>query len=99
MQEQRVTGALIDTYSAGDSKEMFAKQHFRVNKILDYSSTYGIVMGKEARKLRICFKEYSEQAFASEISHHIQKNTVKGNKNFDFLLVKKCFHRVLNNIL
>lgn len=75
MQEQRVTGALIDTYSAGDSKEMFAKQHFRVNKILDYSSTYGIVMGKEARKLRICFKEYSEQAFASEISHHIQKNT------------------------
>lgn len=54
---------------------MFAKQHFRVNKILDYSSTYGIVMGKEARKLRICFKEYREQAFASEISHHIQKNT------------------------
>ena len=68
-------GALIDTYSAGSSKDMFEKEHLRVNKILDYSSTYGVVMGEEARKLRICFKHYTEKAFANEISHHVQQNT------------------------
>ena len=46
-----------------------------MNKILDYSATYGVVMGEEARKLRRCFKDYTEKVFASEIAHHIQKNT------------------------
>ena len=32
-------------------------------------------MGKEARKLRRCFKEYTEKGFAIEIAHHIQSNT------------------------
>jgi len=56
---------------------MFEKEHLRVNKILDYSSTYGVVMGKEARKLRRCFKEFTERAFANEIANHIQTNTVQ----------------------
>ena len=75
LHERKVIGALIDTYSAGSSKEMFETEHLRVNKILDYSSTYGVVMGKEARKLRVCFKHLTQNVFASEISHHIQKNT------------------------
>ena len=75
LHERKVIGALIDTYSAGSSKDMFAEEHLRVNKILDYSSTYGVVMGKEARKLRLCFKDSTQHAFANEISHHIQKNT------------------------
>ena len=68
-------GALIETYSAGSSKEVFENGDLRVNKILDYSSTYGVVMGREARKLRRCFKDYTEKVFASEIAHHIQQNT------------------------
>ena len=75
LHERHVIGALIDTYSAGSSKDMFEQEHLRVNKILDYSATYGVVMGKEARKLRSCFKDYSEHALASKISHHIQQNT------------------------
>jgi len=66
---------LIDTYSAGSSKEEFENENLRVNKILDFSSTYGVVMGKEARKLWRCFKEYTEKGFAIEIAHHIQRNT------------------------
>jgi len=66
---------LIDTYSGGSSKKEFESEHLRVNKILDFSSTYGVVMGKEARKLRRCFKEYTEKGFAIEIAHHIQSNT------------------------
>ena len=41
-------------------------------------------MGKEARKLRMCFKDFTQHAFASEISHHIQKNTEQ-------LKVRKCY--------
>ena len=37
-------GALVDTYVAGDVKE-FSDKGLRVNKILDYSSYYGIVFG------------------------------------------------------
>lgn len=75
LSERHVIGALIDTYSAGSSKEEFENEHLRVNKILDFSSTYGVVMGKEARKLRRCFKDYTEKGFAIEIAHHIQRNT------------------------
>ena len=75
LHERKVTGALIDTYSAGSSKDMFAKHHFRVYKVLDYSSTYGVVMGKGARKLRKCFNDLTQHVYASEISEHIQKNT------------------------
>lgn len=77
LSERHVIGALIDTYSAGSSKEEFENEHLRVNKILDFSSTYGIVMSKEARKLRRCFKDYTEKGFAIEIAHHIQRNTVQ----------------------
>lgn len=59
LHERKVTGALIDTYSAGSTKEMFAKHNFRVNKMLDYSSTYDL----------------TQHLYASEISEHIQKNT------------------------
>ncbi|XP_078344750.1 uncharacterized protein LOC144630294 [Oculina patagonica] len=75
LNERHVIGALIDTYSAGSSKDDFENGHLRVNKILDYSATYGVVMGKEARKLRLCFKAYTEKVFANEIANHIQKNT------------------------
>ena len=75
LRERKVVGALIDTYSAGSSKEMFEQEHLRVIKILDYSSTYGVVMGKEAKKLKMCFKKYTEYGFANEFTHHIQKNT------------------------
>ena len=75
LNERQVIGALIDTYSAGSSKDLFEQENLRVNKILDYSATYGVVMGVEARKLRRCFKRYTERVFASKISHHIQKNT------------------------
>ena len=54
---------------------LFDQEHLRVNKILDYSATYGVVMGSEAKKLRRCFKHYTEKALASEIAHHVQKNT------------------------
>ena len=90
LRERKVIGALIDTYSAGSSKDMFAKENLRVNKILDNSATYGVVMGKEARKLRICFKDYTQHVFANEISHHIQKNTEQ------LKVIINCFHRVVN---
>ena len=65
---------------------MFEKEHLRVNKILDYSSTYGVVMGKEARKLRTCFHDFTKHAFANEIANHIQKNTEQLKVNV-FLIV------------
>ena len=87
LHERKVIGALIDTYHAGSRKEMFENGHLRVNKILDYSSTYGVVMGKEARKLRVCFKHLTQNVFASEISHHIQKNTEQIKVKMMFYLI------------
>lgn len=75
LNERQVIGALIDTYSAGSSKDLFEQENLRVKKILDYSATYGVVMGNEAKKLRRCFKHYTEKVLASEIAHHIQNNT------------------------
>jgi len=86
---------------------MFEKEHLRVNKILDYSSTYGVVMGKEARKLRMCFHDFTKHAFANEIANHIQTNTVQLKVNIiSFVLfyasqlitgssVALCVHRVI----
>ncbi|KAL9958573.1 hypothetical protein ACROYT_G035603 [Oculina patagonica] len=89
LSERQVIGALIDTYSAGSSKDDFENGHLRVNKILDYSSTYGVVMGKEARKLRRCFKAYTEKVFANEIANHIQKNTEQLKKPAEPLPVER----------
>ncbi|XP_073230062.1 uncharacterized protein [Porites lutea] len=89
LHERKVTGALIDTYSAGSSKDIFAKHHFRVYKVLDYSSTYGVVMGKGARKLRKCFNDLTQHVYASEISKHIQMNTEQLKEPGDSLPVER----------
>lgn len=89
LQKRRVIGALIDTYSAGSSRERFEQEHLRVNKILDYSSTYGVVMGKEAKKLRKCFKAYTQHGFANEIARLIQENTKQLKEPPDSLPVEK----------
>ena len=70
-----VTGALIDTYVLGSRKDLFEKPSFRLIKIYDYSTAYGIVLGGEARKLRQCFRRYvqsHQQKIFQTIQEHVE---------------------------
>ncbi|KAK3736615.1 hypothetical protein QZH41_018292 [Actinostola sp. cb2023] len=74
MTNRDVRGILIDAYTAGSRTELFNRTDIRINKLYDYSSAYGVVLGGESKKLQKCFHRYlGEQR--SFISNIIEKNT------------------------
>ncbi|XP_048579836.1 uncharacterized protein LOC116619170 isoform X2 [Nematostella vectensis] len=70
---REVKGVLIDAYTVGSRKKLFDRRDLRINKLMDYKSAYGVVLGGEARKLQQCFQTYlGEQR--SEVSGIIESN-------------------------
>ena len=57
LKEKEVDGLLIDTYVAGARKELFS-EYFRIRRIFDRKSAYGLVMAGDAMKLQKCFKKF-----------------------------------------
>ena len=45
--------------------ELFSDGVLRVNKMIDYSSAYGVVMAGYARKLQKCFRGFLKEEKAS----------------------------------
>ena len=56
-----VNGLLVDAYTMGSRKDLFEKPNLLVSKILDYKTTYGIVIGGDSRKLAHCFYSYHQR--------------------------------------
>ncbi|XP_028409028.1 uncharacterized protein LOC114531613 isoform X2 [Dendronephthya gigantea] len=53
-----VDGILVDAYVADARKDLFSRSEFLVKKVIDVSSSYGVVMGTDAKKLRKCFSKF-----------------------------------------
>ena len=72
-------GALIDSYTVGSRMELFKDGGFRMSKMIDYPSAYGVVMAGYARKLQKCFREFLKEERASVfeiITDNVQGVTV-----------------------
>lgn len=99
-----VNGALIDTYVLGSRKDLFEKPSFRIIKIYDYSTAYGVVLGGEAKKLKQCFKKYMQghqETIFQTIQKHVEFVEVRCDKivlhSFQDAFV--CFSLVLLSYL
>ncbi len=53
-------GLVVDTYVAGARKELFS-EYFRIRKVFDHKSAYGVVLAGDARKLRTCFAKFIKE--------------------------------------
>lgn len=71
LQTRKVDGLIVDTYVAGARKELFSEL-FRVRKVFDHMSAYGIALAGDAIKLQRCFSKYIRANQAS-IYHEIDK--------------------------
>lgn len=69
---ETVDGILIDAYVADARKDLFSQ--FQVTKIIDLSSSYGVVMGTDAKKIRKCFNKFWKEN-AGARSNFIQNNS------------------------
>lgn len=79
-----VTGALIDTYVLGSRKNLFEKPSLRVMKIYDYSTTYGVVLGGESKKLSKCVGRYMQShrmEIFQAIENHVDSVEVRKMEN------------------
>ena len=96
---------MVDVLVAGSRKDLFGKESFRLNKVLDSSSVYGVVLGGDARKLQSCFVMYIKEN-GDEFSRHIEKMTpqiaVGGGRRFtvsllsNLILQKKNIYIYIN---
>ena len=75
LKDGRVKHALLDAYAAGSNSDQFLNfPHLKVYEILDFSSSYGIVLGGDAKKLKKCFKLY-RVLHMEDLFRRIQINT------------------------
>ena len=73
LKKREVKGILIDAFTVGSKKDLFTRSDIRINKILDYSAAYGVVLAGEGKKLQKCFQTYLNEE-RSEISKIVSSN-------------------------
>ena len=75
LEARAVQGVYVDSYVAGAHKDSFSSQT-RVNKILSYASSYGVVLGDKMadEELMHCLDNYVESK-KGEISTIVEQNT------------------------
>ena len=60
LKDRKVDGLVVDTYVAGAKKELFS-ECFRIRKVFDHKSAYGVVLAGDAMKLRTCFAKFIKE--------------------------------------
>ena len=55
-----VDGLVVDAYVAGAKKELFS-DFFRIRKVFDHKSAYGVVLAGDAMKLKKCFTKFIKE--------------------------------------
>ncbi|XP_078345077.1 uncharacterized protein LOC144630581 isoform X1 [Oculina patagonica] len=53
-----VKGALIDTYVVAARHDLFHHEFFRIHELIDYRSSFGVVLGGNSVRLQQCFLDY-----------------------------------------
>ncbi len=55
---ERLDGILVDTYVVDSRRDLFSDSRFLIKQVIDLKSSYGVVMGENALKLRKCFNQF-----------------------------------------
>ena len=71
---EKVDGILVDAYVADSRRDLFAESRLLVKQIIDMKSSYGVVMGKDATKLRKCFNQFWSENKAKK-TEYIEKHS------------------------
>jgi hypothetical protein len=66
---EKVDGILVDTYVADSRRDLFGDSRLLLKQIIDLKSSYGVVMGKDATKLRKCFNQFWSENKATKIAY------------------------------
>ena len=56
LSSKKVDGLLVDSYVAGTGRNLFSD--LLIKQVIDLRSSYGVVMGKDASKIRKCINKY-----------------------------------------
>ena len=76
---EKVDGILVDTYVADSRRDLFSDPRLLITKVVDLRASYGVVMGRDATKLRKCFHQFWKQKAAVRshfIEEHVEPVTV-----------------------
>ena len=58
VEEEEVQGILLDTYIAGEFQDQLGK--LRLQQVIDYTFSYGVVLSRDGLALRKCFSHFLE---------------------------------------
>ena len=70
----KVDGILVDAYVADSRGDLFGHPKLLLNKVIDLSSSYGVIMGRDGKKLQKCFVAFWKENAATR-TQFIKENT------------------------
>jgi len=83
IKEGEVQGILLDTYIAGEYQDQL--KDLRLQQVIDYTFSYGVVLSRDALALRKCFSHFLESKQSqvySTISRIIKPLKTSGQQNY-----------------
>lgn len=63
---KKVGGILVDSYVSDSRRELFSD--FSIKQVIDLQSSYGVVMGENATKIRKCINKYWRENAAMRVN-------------------------------
>lgn len=85
--DQEVKGALVDLYVLSSHNHLFNDPRFRIVRIYDFKTSYGVVLAGNSMKLEQCFTEHIK-AYSGSVFQKIEDNIkflrVRLHENFSF---------------
>ena len=69
---KKIGGILLDSYVSASRRELFSD--FSIKQVIDLRSSYGVVMGENATKIRKCVNKYWKENAAMRVNF-IKENT------------------------
>ena len=71
LRNKKVDGILVDSYVSDSRRELFSD--FSIKQVIDLQSSYGVVMGADAMKIRKCIYKYWKENAAMR-ANYIKEN-------------------------
>lgn len=73
LSDQEVKGALVDLYVLSSHNHLFNDPRFRIVRIYDFKTSYGVVLAGNSMKLEQCFTEHIK-AYSGSVFQKIEDN-------------------------
>lgn len=70
---KEVDGALVDLYTYSNKQDLFSHPSLRIVEVMDYKTTYGVVMAGDTMKLQKCLNGFV-QFNRGKVFGYVEKN-------------------------